>query len=31
MFEKLKALGIENMNETVWTYQSEKKTNDPQS
>ncbi|CAF1474125.1 unnamed protein product [Rotaria sordida] len=32
MFEKLKALGIENMNETVWTYRSEKKmANDLQS
>ncbi|CAF1357035.1 unnamed protein product [Adineta steineri] len=28
MFERLNALGVENMNETVWMYQSKKMTND---
>ncbi|CAF3960911.1 unnamed protein product, partial [Rotaria sp. Silwood1] len=31
MFERLNALGIENMNETVWTYQSEEATDDSKS
>jgi hypothetical protein len=28
MIQKLKGFGIENMNETVWTYRSRKITND---